>query len=216
VRAKELNHTMTFKCNITTLGIALVLSWLSVSTVFSQEIQESAFALQSRKYHLKHEFYVAPGLLPLDAFQKSVIGNLSYTYHINDGWGLELAQFAYAYNVDTGLQDKLERLFGATAADLNPLKYYGSVNAVVKPIYRKMILFNRTILHGETFFVAGGGAFKFQKGFKSAADVGIGFRVFLNDWASVRFDGRDFLCFSGGVKNVIMLTLGMSFNLGKG
>jgi outer membrane beta-barrel protein len=207
---------MTFKRKIivSTILAAFFFGW--TPSGFSQEIQESAFALQSRKYHLKHEFYVAPGLLPLDSFQKSVIANLSYTYHINDGWGLELAQFAYAYNVDTGLQDQLERLYGATAANLDPLEFYGSANVVIKPVYRKMILFNRTILHGETFFVAGGGTFKFESQYRPAMDFGIGFRAFLNDWASVRFDGRDYICFSPGYKHVLMLTLGMSFNLGKG
>jgi outer membrane beta-barrel protein len=208
---------LTFKHNMMVLGIATLLFWLSASIGLAQEIDESAFALQSRKYHLHHEFYVAPGLLPLNAFQKSLIGNVSYTYHINDGWAVEMLQFAYAYNVDTGLADKLERLFGATVADFNPLKYFGSVNVVVKPIYRKMILFNRTILHGETFFVGGPGVFKFADKFKPAVDVGIGFRVFLNEWASIRFDGRDYIWFKGSnFGNVIMLTLGMSFNLGKG
>ncbi|MFH1263877.1 MAG: outer membrane beta-barrel domain-containing protein [Pseudomonadota bacterium] len=193
----------------------IALSLLGATSAFSQEIDESAFALQARKYHLKHEFYVAPGLLPLDAFKKSVIANVSYTYHINDGWGVEMAQAAYAYNVDTGLKKNLERLFGATTAAENPLKYFASANVVIKPIYGKMIFFNRTILHGETFFVAGGGPFKFRDGFKATADVGIGFRIFLNDWASLRFDARDYVTVKG-FKNILILALGMSFNLGGG
>jgi outer membrane beta-barrel protein len=193
----------------------MLLFWFSIASGFAQEIDEAAFALQSRKYHLKHEFYVAPGFLPLDAFQKSITANASYTYHLNDAWAIEFAQFSYAYNIDTDLQNKLKRLFGAQAADLDPLQFFGSVNAVFKPVYRKMILFNRTILHGETFFVLGAGAFKLEKaGYKGAMDLGIGFRIFLNDWASVRIDARDYIYFTGwDTNNVMSLTLGTSFNL---
>jgi outer membrane beta-barrel protein len=197
-------------------ALLIALSLLGATAAFSQEIDESAFALQARKYHLKHEFFVAPGFLPLDAFKKSVIANVSYTYHINDGWGVEMVQAAFAHNFDTGLNKNLERLFGGTAVNENPLKYFASANVVIKPIYGKMILFNRTILHGETFFVAGGGPFKFQRmSVKAAADVGIGFRIFLNDWSSLRFDARDYIRVSD-LKNILMLALGMSFNLGGG
>ncbi len=193
------------------------MSLFGVSSAFSQELDEATYSLQQRKYHLRHEFFIAPAFLPLDAFEKSVAGNVSYTFHINDGWAVEMAQVAYALNIDTGLKNDLRRLFGAAAVERDSLQYYGSINAVVKPIYRKLILFNRTIFHGETFFNLGAGPFKFkgQTGFRPAVNIGIGFRVFLNDWASIRFDARDYIWFDGAnPNNVLVFALGLSMNMG--
>ena len=195
------------------MAFVLLPSWS-----WAQDIDEAAYSLQARKYHLKHEVYIAPGLLPLDAYEKGVIGNISYTYHLNEGWAVEVAQFAYVYNVDTGLKKDLQN-FGWNPVGRKTLQYYGSVNAVFKPIYRKMILFNRTILHGETFFVLGGGPFRVKSevlnaaSFKPAIDFGVGFRIYLNDWASLRLDARDYIWFDGwNPNNVLMLALGISLN----
>ena len=163
---------------------------------------------------MKHEFHVSPGFLPLDAYEKGVTGNASYTYHLSDTWGIEAIHLSYVKNVETRLQYDLERLFGIQAVQRDSLQYFVSSSLVYKPIYRKMVVFGKYIMHGETFFILGGGAFKFEGATRTAADLGIGFRMFFSQWLSMRFDARNYVWFGGGTHNVPMLSLGLSVNLG--
>lgn len=181
---------------------------------FAQDLDESTYALQNRLYHLHHEFSVGAGWFPLDAFEKGYSLNLGYTYHFNDAWGLELPQLLVVKNISTDLQDQLIRL-GVQSTPRDSMQYLATVSVVFKPAYRKVILFNHKVIHGETYFVLGGGTFKFESGLKPTASFGAGIRVFLNQRFSTRLEVRDHVWFDQlNPTNELTFSLGLGFNLG--
>src|SRR5947208_587784 len=49
----------------------------------------ATYAIQPRKYHPGHEFRLAAGYLPQDAFYKGTTVDFSYGYHFSDFFALE-------------------------------------------------------------------------------------------------------------------------------
>lgn len=190
-------------------------SWAAESALASDALDEKTYALQARKYNLKHELHVGGAWLPLDAFEKSYAAKLSYTYHINRAWAIEAPSVVLIQNYDTGLQEDLQRLFGVEATDRNSKQMILTGGLTFKPAYKKMILFNNKILHGETFFHLGGGLFFYEDNFKPTADIALGLRVFLSEKTSLRFELRDYLIFSDlRPDQEIMISMGVGFNFG--
>ncbi len=157
-------------------------------------------AIQAKKYTLKHEVTAGFGFLPLSAYYKGLTVGPSYTYHFSDFYAWRVFNFQYVYNISTGLKDSLENNFGVTPSAFAQIQYYIDTSFVITPLYRKMILFNKVVLHGETFFLIGGGAFKFKSAadtpgaapengrFRPAFNIGAGVRIWMTEWLSTRLD----------------------------
>jgi outer membrane beta-barrel protein len=196
-----------------------LLLFLSVLLIFPDtsqaELNEGGkiVAVQGRRYKLKHEFHGSGGILPLDAFAKGLVGGGSYTYHFNDFFGLELINFQYSRNLNTGLRDDLEQNFGVTTTQFDLVNYYLTSGVVVKPAYGKMILFNRTLLHGEVSIAGVGGVIKYDSGFRPTGGVGLIFRVWFTPMWSIRADARDYVAITAGdIENILQISLGFSFS----
>lgn len=185
------------------------------NSVAQSFLDPETYALQNRKYHMKNEFFFSVAYLPIDAFEKGFGANFSYIYHFNDAFALELPQFTWIANQNTGLQNDLQLLFGLEATDRDSKNYVITSNIVFKPVYRKMLFFNKKIMHGESYVLLGGGFFKFDSGFKPTADLGLGLRLFLNQKLSLKTEIRNYFVFDDlNPKNEPSIVVGLSFNRG--
>jgi outer membrane beta-barrel protein len=178
-------------------------------------------AVQHRKFREAHELQVAAMTLPLDAFYKGVGLEIGYTWHFSDRWAWEVIHAGYSYDVDTGLKQQLETEFGVQPTAFDLAQYYANSDIVFKPLYLKASFFNRAVVHGEAFLMAGGGIFRFQTanasgslGIYPAVNAGAGGRVYLSPHISVRLDGRENVVFLTGIKQVPVFSLGVSFDFG--
>ncbi len=180
-------------------------------------------AIQNRAYRMGQELELGVALLPNDAFFKGVAPQLAYTFHFTDAWALEV-RGAYSVDFSTNLASQLQQL--QTAATFSQeTKLFVTGDVVWSPIYFKGTLTNHSVMHGEIYFVAGGGAFEEQPlggstgsstglgNFYPAPNLGAGIRFFLSKTWSLRFDVRDnVLIDPPNFYNVLDASLGVSVN----
>ncbi len=174
-------------------------------------------AVQHRKFREAYELQVAFASLPLDAFYKTVGVEAGFTWHITDRIGWEIIHGGYAYDIDSGLTQQLKSDFNVAPTFFDEAKWYANSDIVLKPFYTKASLFNRAVVHGEAFLMAGIGAFGMTKGVDPALNAGIGGRVYLSPHISLRVDGRYSLVSLNGVsnlKNILSFSVGPSFDFG--
>jgi outer membrane beta-barrel protein len=198
--------------------VVLILS-LSPSVRATEEEQMATFAVQKRKYRLGHELNVQLGTLPLNAFTKGVTLGGSYTYHFTDTWAWEIAQFIYSFGVDTDLKDQLLNNFMVQPTQIESVNFIGASNVLLKPLYGKYSLTNKWVVHTEAFIEAG---FAFAKYinpgvFRYGFDAGLGFRLFLQKYTSLRLDVRDYVFFKGkSPQNELYIALSLALSFGRG
>lgn len=194
-----------------------------------EEVGGYAVVIQNRKFHMGHEFTLSAGVLPLDAFYKGLTGTFRYTLHFDEFQAWEIAGGTYSLNIETDLRELLRRFgFRPDAKGLERLEGYLETNYVLKPIYGKLSLFNRTLVYNELFLVAGFATAVYAQQrelvFLPGPGVGAGLRFFLWDWLSLRFDLRHYVFFNGvpvvdansTIENVLAISGGVSFNFGGG
>lgn len=179
-------------------------------------------AVQQRRYHMEHELSFALGTLPLDAFYKGVTGDIAYTWHFSEKWAWEVVNAGYSQDVDTGLRTTLINNFGVVPTQFPEVRMMASSGLSWTPIYGKLAIENRSVVHAEVFLSCGGGADWVDIGHahlvSPLAYGGVGMRVFLAPTWSVRFDARDavLLTAARGVsrQQVLQLMLSLSVNIG--
>ncbi len=179
---------------------------------------ESAYVVQERIYTMRHELAVAGGVLPLDAFYKGLTVEGAYGIHFGEAFAWEIARFAYTFQVETDLAGELESNFGVEPTAFDRIRYFALSSFVFKPLYGKWSLLNRAILRDEVFVTVCVGMVKLTDtpadAFQPAVGGGIGLRVFVTDWLSIRLDIRDFAYFDGPeATNVLHIGIGPSVNL---
>ena len=202
------------------LGLVLGLATLAATRPAAAQLEFAGdapriFSIQEREYRLRHEFQLGVGVLPLDAFYIGAVAAAGYTFHFSDIWAWEIANAAYSYNFDTGLEDELLDEYGAQAAldELDKVRVLFSTSIVAKPMFGKVAIFNKTLLRLETAFSAGMGPALTTDGTRFALNGGAGFRFWAHRAFSVRFDVRDYLVFDGFTpKNVLLIMLSGSVN----
>jgi outer membrane beta-barrel protein len=198
------------------LGIFSLFFLLS-SAAFAQTsyVIPQVIAVQNRPYHLTDEVTLQVGYLPLDSFTRYIAIGGSVTHFFSDFFGWEILNANYASSISTGLEQELASNFGATTDDkFDVLNYYGTTNLVFTPFYNKNLLFNSTIVYGETSFVAGFGISKFDSGNINCADLGVIFRFLLGPSTSLKFDVREYVYFAGNAKSNLMLKVGFAYDFG--
>lgn len=180
---------------IAAVFVALVLSVPAPVFAADDASPYSAVVIQNRKHDPTHEFTVGVGMLPLDAFRKSVTASGAYTLHFTPHFAWEVAQFYYSFHYDTSLNAELE------AFDLQPtpfevLDFFLMSNFLYKPLYYKGSWNNRSLVYGEIYLAAGGGYGWFTRSSKPGIDLGIGFRLYAGKVLSFKFDVRYNLFFN--------------------
>lgn len=170
---------------------------IAAGDVFAQDESSpySAVVIQNRRHDPTHEFSIGVGMLPLDAFRKSVTASGAYTLHFSPHFAWEVAQFWYSLHYDTALNDELE------AFDLQPtpfevLDMYLMSSFLYKPLYYKGSWNNRRLVYGEFFLALGGGYGWFTRSAKPGMNFGAGFRLYATKLLSFRFDARYNLFFN--------------------
>ena len=111
------------------LGVFLSVAW--VSSAFADEAGYSSRVVQNRKHFGTHEFSLAVGTLPLDAFTKGVTLGGSYTIHFSERYAWEVGQFNYSFHVDTDLKDEL-KAFELKSTPFEVLDYFAMSNFCVQ------------------------------------------------------------------------------------
>lgn len=179
-------------------------------------------AVQDRPYYLNHDLTFQAGALPSDAFNKGYTVGTSYTYFFSDYLAWEVINLNYNFNAETGLKDDIEGM-GSVVQNkgfdgaLDYITYFATTNVVYTPLYNKSLLFNRSVINGETSFVFGGGAAHFKEnGLKGLISGGILLRFFNSPRTSFKFDLRNNLYFedSLGAVNAWSIMIGYSVQLG--
>jgi outer membrane beta-barrel protein len=184
-------------------------------------------AVQNRLYRVQHEFDVGLGVLPVDAFYKGVSLTGSYTYHLNDIWGIEArGSYLKPMLIKTSLRDKLEKGFGEPPTKFAEIPYYFELGALFKPIYGKLSFLNRTLAYGELYLSLQAVMARFEGGTATDEEPqgkaprwgfggapGFGIRGFLTPYLSLRFDFRYNILYSREEMHyplALMLSLGIT------
>lgn len=174
-----------------------------------------SLTVQNRENFGHHEFDVAVGVLPMDAFTKGVTVSGSYTLRFNEVIGWELVQLTHSFPVDSGLADEL-RAFDLEPQTFEVVETMALSNVVFAPIYWKGSVMNEGLARGEILFVAGGGVGWFTRSTRPAFDVGLALRLYFSALTSIRLDVRYLGFFQDSaagfdVHSEIWIGLGLAF-----
>jgi outer membrane beta-barrel protein len=178
-------------------------------------------AVQERLYRMNHELSLGVGVLPADAFYKGLLGSVGYTYHFTDSFAWQVGRGSYSYNLKTSLREQLERDFDASptsSAFEEQVQWMVGSDLMWSPIYGKMAVSNRKVVHFSAYLLGGGTVMKLQRadGFRPAINLGLGVRVFSSQNLSFRFDVTNNAVFVGATRIIQVPTLQLStaFNFG--
>jgi outer membrane beta-barrel protein len=178
-------------------------------------------AVQDRLYQMNHELTFGLGVMPADAFYKGYYAGLSYTYHFSDTFAWQVGRGGYSYNVKTSLRRQLERDFGVAPTNTafeDEVEWMVGSDVLWSPFYGKTSILNSKVLHFEAFLLGGATVFKLNRdgGFRPAANVGLGVRVFKSDNISFRLDVTNNVVFAGASRiiNIPTIQLATALNFG--
>lgn len=184
----------------------------------------SLYSIQPRKYQPGHEFKLATGFLPQDAYYKGTTIDFSYTYHFSDVFAVEALRGIYSWNHKTDLVRRLEEEFQVENDPFEKVQYLISSHVIVTPFYGKQTLFNRAVVHQELYFIGGVGGVGWvlqENGrsdrpteFRPAIDIGAGFRWYVSKMVSVRFEAYEnlFQTKDGGIDDQVYVSFGLSLS----
>jgi outer membrane beta-barrel protein len=198
-----------------------MLSASSALPAWAQDFEEGGklYAVQNRKYLANHEFSLAVGVVPMDAFYKGVTGTFSYTYHFDDFWAWEIASATYSLNIETSLRRELQDNFGVRPTEFPELNFFVGSNLVIKPLYGKMVYLNDSLIYGELFITAGPTVAQYENaGVFIGLNAGLGLRVYLSKSFSIRLDVRDYQFISASelfsdTNNELFIQAGVGLNI---
>lgn len=178
-------------------------------------------AVQERMYRMNHELTLGVGVLPADAFYKGLTAGVGYTYHFSDSFAWQVGRGSYSYNLKTGLREQLERDFGVAPtanAFQDEVQWMVGSDLMWSPFYGKLAFRNSKVLHFEAFLIGGGSVLKLNRtdGFRPAANVGIGLRLFSSNTVSFRLDVTNNIVFAEATRiiNVPVFQLSTALNFG--
>lgn len=172
-------------------------------------------AREPRPHRMVHEFDIGVGLLPLDALYSGLSLGGSYTFHLSDAVALELVDFRYSANIDSGLRRRLQDL--DTRATFNPeVEYIAGTGLLFTPLYGKLAFFDEAVVAASTHLGLNVGIAHFTDGFRFQATAGPGIRLFFSDTVSSRLDVRGTIAFDDvlSAEGLLQITLSVAFNFG--
>jgi outer membrane beta-barrel protein len=185
--------------------------------VFAEDAEQglSTLAVQNRLHSMMHEFGVAIGTLPIDAFTKGLTFTGAYTLHFNDLIAWEVGQFTYSYHIDTQLRAELED-YDVQPTQFEVVRYFVTTSLLVKPLYGKLAVLNRTLVYSELFLAVGGGWGWLSVTDRAVVDFGVGLRLYAGKYVSFRVDVRDYMFITkADVQNELWLGLSICLGLGQ-
>ncbi|MFH1263358.1 MAG: outer membrane beta-barrel domain-containing protein [Pseudomonadota bacterium] len=178
----------------------------------------------------RHEFTLDGGINADNQFMMYESVGFKYTYHFRETFGFE-GSYSLMIHQNKPIINDLKNVDCPTGATPNangkcsvtlnpapdPMKHIAIASLVWSPIYGKFSLFSKKIYHFDIFMVAGGGLFKMNTQKHFGFNVGVGTKVYLNDWCAIRLDLRNITVREGPpyyhIINNRMMLLGVSFFL---
>jgi outer membrane beta-barrel protein len=175
------------------------------------------YSIEKRDLMGSHELMVSLGTLPIDAFTKGLTLYGSYSYHFSHLIGWEIIGGLYSFNFSTDLAKELKEKYLVQATEVPELQFILNSNFVFKPFYGKLALTNDKLLTAEMFFVLGYAMARYTASFPPGLDAGVGIRMFVGKYFSLRLDIRDYLFLPlPKTENHLYVSLGLSLTFGFG
>jgi outer membrane beta-barrel protein len=188
-------------------------------------IQKRSFLKESR-----HEFTVHTGLVPNDEFYTYVAMGGRYTYFFAEDIGAE-AWATYEQKAETGLEADIRTKAAGNLIVKVPqtIVFMTGADVIWSPIHGKFAMFDSALVHFDAYLAFGAGLVISTVNrpigvgsamsedevpeYDMAGNVGLGARVFLGDWVSLRADFRQYFypAWVGGAAHPFEVTLGVSF-----
>ncbi len=214
---RHLDFTAIFFVSILVFSLISLSEGSARGDVYTEaaNAKPKVIAVQHKDYSLDDEITLNLSYLPIDSFNRYLAVGGSYTHYYTNYLGWEVLNIADSFNSSTGLQSYLTQQYNASTEPFNTLNYYFSSSVVYTPFYTKNLFLNSNVFYGDVSFIAGLGIAKFDSGFINSTDLGLMLRFFLGPASSIRFDIRNYLYFSQGVKTNIAMTIGYSYNFGE-
>ena len=174
------------------------------------------YSIEKRNVLGSHELMFSLGTLPMDAFGKGLTLHGSYSYHFSQLIGWEIIGGMWSFNFGTGLKEELKDRFDVQPTEVGELRWVLNSNFIFKPLYGKYSLTNDKLFSGELFFVLGYALGGYTAAIPSGIDVGVGLRMFLGRYFSVRLDIRDYMFLPEfkELDNNLYISLGLSLTFG--
>ncbi|MEL6546246.1 MAG: outer membrane beta-barrel domain-containing protein [Myxococcota bacterium] len=176
--------------------------------------------IQNRKYDLTSELSILGGGFFVDPYYKGITATAAYTIHLSDFWAWEVVQGTYSFNLQTSLQDEIQRVAfaqGQNVPEFAEITWMAASRLVLKPLYGKQAVFNTEVIHIEAFLAAGPAVLSRANADSSiaiGADVGGGFRFWVTEMIAIRLDIAQLLYLEGSnFETDLHLHAGLSFNL---
>ena len=179
-------------------------------------------AIQDRPYYNDNDITLQLGWLPSDAFNKGFSGGLAYAYYFKDYLAWEVVNANYVINQETSLKNEFENLNIDIESEgfdgvLDFMQWYATTSIIYTPFYNKSLLFNESVVHGNTSLVIGGGLAGFKEtGTRAMFTGGIILKFFSSPTTSWKFDFRNNVYFEEtlGAVYALSINLGVAFELG--
>lgn len=182
------------------------------------EFVPPANAIQERHLRMQHEILISVGAMPGDPYTKTFFAQGSYTIHFTDSFAWQVARGGAGLSIASGLRTQLERDFGRLPNEFDSVQFFAGSDLIWSPLYGKLSLLDKALIHGELYVLGGASLLKFQYSFRPGIDVGLGMRIFMNRVLSLRLEIMDTVAlpFAGapGFVNVFSASVGLSINLG--
>ncbi len=184
----------------------------------------TVYVVQDRRFRPGHEFRLAAGWLPQNAFYKGTSFDFSYAYHFSDFVTWEVLRGAYSWNHTTDLSRRLRSEFDVDNDPYEKAQYLLSTHVQFAPFYGKQALLERWIVHHELYATTGIGGVGWAlhengkadrlTSFRPAFDLGVGFRWYSSHLLSYRLEVIENLYFKegGGIDDQVYVTLGVSLS----
>jgi outer membrane beta-barrel protein len=136
------------------------------------------------------EFGVNYGVLSIEDFGTSSMYGARLDYHINEDFFLEAS-----YGKGKGGKTSIEKFFPSIRllTDKEREFTHYSLNAAWNALPGEVFIGKNRVYNSAFYLTAGMGWAEFAGNSHFTANAGLGYRVLLNDWISMRFDFRDTL-----------------------
>ncbi len=162
---------------------------------------------------LRHEISLGGGMIASELLGSSLLGSVTYAFHLNEFFALEVA-WSYSYQT-SAFAGTVEQYTGSDV--LRPLPtniYTGSL--VWHPFHGKFMFFQSLVPHFDMFLEAGVGITDNASSRGLTYSAGLGIKIFLNHWLSLRLKLRDLIGMqqlygSESLSQNLELTLGVGF-----
>jgi len=190
----------------------------------------------------RHELSPMVALSLGDPFYSKYVAGAQYGYHLGETWMLGL-NAGYAVSTPSGAVSRCNssgqdcRIPSKTDLSRAPgdLGMIAGLDVSWAPLYGKISVLAQSVLHFDTYFLAGGGVVQtrvappqgldVEEQFRPEIHLGVGQRYVLSRWAALRFELRDVIYrldlqgktgVETSTQNQLLFQVGLSFFLGQG